>query len=50
MSNLCTDMDKEFYNLTEEAYKILCEEGDLLDELTEIEYDDYEFTGDFDYD
>jgi len=43
-------MDNEFYNLTEEAYKILCEEGDVLDELTEIEYDDYEFTGDFDYD
>lgn len=43
-------MDNEFYNLTEEAYKILCEEGDVLDVLDEIEYDDYEFTGDFDYD
>lgn len=43
-------MDNEFYNLTEEAYKILCEEGDILDVLDEIEYDDYEFTGDFDYD
>ena len=50
MSNLPTDMDKEFYNLSEEAYKILCEEGDLLDTFDEIEYDDYEFTGECDYD
>lgn len=40
----------EPYQLTEEAYKILNEEGDLLDILdNEIEYDDYEFSGECDY-
>ena len=40
----------ERYQLTEETYKILTEEGDLLDILNhEIEYDDYQETGDFDY-
>ena len=43
-------MNEEFYNLTEEAYKILLEEGDLLDSIDEIEYDDYEFSGECDYD
>lgn len=50
MSNPFTDMDYEPYNLSEEAYKILQEEGDLLDILNdEIEYDDYQDSGDFDY-
>lgn len=49
MFNLSTDMDEEFYNLSQEAYKILCEEGDLLDSLNEVEYDDYEFAGECDY-
>lgn len=39
----------EPYELTEEAYKILCEEGDLLDKFNELEYDDYQESGDFDY-
>jgi hypothetical protein len=39
----------EPYQLTEEAYKILCEDGDLLDIFDEIEYDDYEFSGECDY-
>jgi len=43
-------MNNEFHNLSEEALKIFYEEGDLLDTLDEIEYDDYETTGDFDYD
>jgi hypothetical protein len=43
-------MNEEHYNLTEETYKILCEEGDLYDVFNEIEYDDYEFAGECDYD
>ncbi len=50
MFNPCTDMDNETYNLSEEAYKILCDDGDLLDILNDdIEYDDYEFSGECDY-
>jgi hypothetical protein len=49
MYNLHID-SMEPYDLTEEAYKILKEEGDLLDILeNEIEYDDYEFSGECDY-
>lgn len=49
MSNLFID-HMEPYDLSEEVYKILCEEGDLIDNLEEIEYDDYEFSGECDYD
>ena len=50
MFNHCTEMDKEFYELSQEAYDILCEEPDFFDNLDDIEYDDYEFSGDFSYD
>ena len=57
MYNLPTDydqMDKEYYELSEEAYKILCVESysdalEVLDELNVIEYDDWEDTTEFHY-
>ena len=49
MFNQHTDMDEEFYNLSDQAYKILREDTDLLDALDEVEYDDYEFAGECDY-
>jgi len=48
MFNLSTNMDKEFYDLSEETFQIPYLEEDL-DNLEEIEYDDYETPGDFDY-
>ena len=48
MYNLHIDMEP--YELTEEVYKILCEEGDLLDIFNYVEYDDYETSGECDYD
>lgn len=57
MYNLLTDydqMEEEFYQLSEEAYKIICRESyanpvDVIDELNIIEYDDWEDTTEFDY-
>lgn len=40
-------MEPEFY---QDINKILYNDEDLFDIVEEIEYDDYEFTGDFDYD
>jgi hypothetical protein len=50
MYNLPTDMNNEHYELTEEAYKLLNADmyrtvHDDLDDLDDICYDDYEFTG-----
>jgi len=39
----------EPYELTEEVYEILCENGDPLDVFDDVEYDDFEFSGDYDY-
>lgn len=60
MYNLPTDydqMEEEFYELSDEAYKILCVESyaytdpiEALDELNVIEYDDWEDTSEFHYD
>ena len=47
MYNLHIDMEP--YELSEEVYKILCEQEDPLDILNDVEYDDYEFPGDYDY-
>lgn len=54
MSNLPTDMNNERYDLSEEAYKILNADMyrtvmDDLDDLDDINYDDYEFAGECDY-
>jgi hypothetical protein len=47
MYNLHIDMEP--YELSEEVYKILCDEGDPLDIFNYVEYDDYECSGDYDY-
>ena len=39
-------MEKEFY---QDNNKVLHNDVDLFDNVEEIEYDDYETTGDFDY-
>jgi hypothetical protein len=39
-------MEKEFY---QDINKVLHNDEDLFDTVEEIEYDDYETTGDFDY-
>ena len=48
MYNLHIDMEP--YELSEEVYKILCEQGDPLDAFNDVEYDDYELSGECDYD
>lgn len=55
MYNLPEVMGPEHYELTEEAYKLLNADMyrtvlDDLDDLDDIFYDDYETTGEFNYD